>query len=331
MVVQTKLFPIILLTILLPACSVKKVWHRLYPEEKVWFRIDTPDSEMRSDLALCRSPASDAGDDAVCMRAQGYLLIPKSEANLLMVRSLQKKGLNEEEIATELGWNKKQVLRYVDESYELRHTDSLARQPVDVLASVGKPAVKSLVAGLKGRDPFVRRQSAQALGEIGDPRAVEPLIDLLSDPDALIRRHAVKALGKIEDPRAVTPIARVLSDSEEEWHVKGSAAEALGRMKDPNAIEPLARALMDLHWNVRSQSAKALGSIGDRRAVEPLILALKDQDAAVRGYAAEALGKIRDERAIESLRAALEDEDRDVRKRAEQALMRIIGEDFSEK
>lgn len=324
-----KLFPIILLTILLPACGVKKVWYRLHPEEKVWFQQDISDSEMRSHLASCRSFATDGADLGVCMQAKGYLLIPKSEAELLMVRSLQKKGLNEEEIATELGWNKKQVLRYLDEGYELRHTDSLGRQPVDVLASIGKPAVNPLIAGLKSRDPLVRRQSAEALGEIGDPRAAEPLIDLLSHPDALIRRHAVKALGKIQDPRAVAPLAGVLSDSEEEWHVRGGAAEALGRMKDPNAVELLILALMDAHWYVRSRSAKALGRIGDRQALEPLILALKDRDAAVRGYAAEALGEIRDECAIEPLRAALEDEDRDVRKRAKQALMRIIGAESS--
>jgi HEAT repeat protein len=330
MAVRTKLFPIILLAIFLTACGVKSLWYRLQPEEKVWYQQYTLDREMTLDLASCRSSALDSEDVAVCMQAKGYLLIPKSEAELLMVRSLQKKGLNEEEIAKKLGWNRKQVLRYVDESYELRHTGSLGRQPVDILASIGKPAVKPLVAGLKSRDPLVRRQSAEALGEIGDSRAVEPLIDLLSDPDALIRRHAVKALGKIQDPRAVGPLAGILSDSEEEWHVRGGAAEALGRIGDPNAVESLTTALMYRHWTVRSQSAKALGRIGDRRAVEPLILALKDRDAAVRGYAAEALGEIEDERAIEPLRAALEDEARGVRKRAEEALMRIIGEGCSE-
>jgi HEAT repeat protein len=329
MVVRSKLFPIILLMLFLPACSAKRVWYRLHPEEEVWFRIDTPDVEMRSDLASCRSFPADVKDVAVCMQAQGYLLIPENEAKLLMVRSLQRKGLNEKGIATELGWDEKQVLRYVDEGYELRYTDSLGRQPVDVLVSVGKPAVKPLIAGLKSRDSLARRQSAEALGEIADPRAVEPLMDLLSDPDALIRRHAVKALGKIKDPRAVDLIAGILSDSGEQWHVRSTAAEALGRIQDPNAVGPLITALMDAHWNVRSQSAKALGSIGDRRAVEPLILALKDRDPAVRGYAAEALGKIRDERAIEPLRAALEDEDRHVRKRAQQALIRIIGEESS--
>ncbi len=322
---RSTLFPIILLAILLPTCSVKKVWYRLHPEEKVWFQQDTPDSRMRSDQASCGSSEGLPS----CMQAKGYLLIPKSEAELLTVKALQRKGLNEKGIAKELGWDEKQVLRYADEGYELRYTDALGRQPVDVLVSVGKPAVKPLIAALKSRDPFVRRQSAEALGEIGDPRAVEPLMDLLSDPDSLIRRHAVKALGNIKDLRAVDLIAGILTNAGEQWYVRSTAAEALGRIQDPNALEALITVLMDPHWNVRSQSATALGSLGDRQAVEPLVSALKDQDAAVRGSAAEALGKIRDKRAIEPLRAALEDEDRHVRKQAQQALIRIIGEESS--
>jgi len=325
MTVRTRLFLIILLTIFSAACSLKRVWHRLQPEESVWFQQYTTDREMKSDLASCKSSASDNGDVDVCMRAKGYLLIPKSEAELLVVRSLKKKGFSDAEIAKKLGWNPEQVLRYVDDDYELKHTDSLGRQPVEILASIGKPAVQPLISQLRGPDPLVRRQSAEALGEIGDPRAVNPLIDLLSDPDALIRRHAGQALGKIKAPRAVAPLTSVLGDPDEEWHVRGSAAEALGRIGDPNAVEFLARALMDSHWNVQSESAKALGKIGDRRAVEPLILALKDKDAAVRCNAAEALGKIRDERAVEPLRAALVDEDRDVRRSAKEALTRIFG------
>jgi len=330
MVATPRLFWVILLSIFFLGCSVKKVWHRLQPEEKVWFQQDASDSEVRSDYTSCRSLALNTGDVAACMQAKGYLLIPKSEAELLMVRSLQKKGLNQKEIATKLGWDREQVMRYLDEEYELRHTDSLGRQPVEMLASVGKPAVKSLIAGLKSHDPLVRRQSAEALGDIGDPQAVEPLIDVLSDPDSLIRRHAVKALGKIKDLRAVAPLCRVLSDSGEQAHVRGSAAEALGRIRDPNAVEFLIRALTDSHWTIQGQSAQALGRIGDRRAVEPLILSLQDRDAAVRGYAAKALGQIKDERAIEPLRVAIQDEDREVRKQAEEALAKILGRGSSE-
>jgi HEAT repeat protein len=42
----------------------------------------------------------------------------------------------------------------------------------------------------------------RVLGEIGDPRAFEPLRDLLAAPEFLLRREAVTALRRIDNPRA---------------------------------------------------------------------------------------------------------------------------------
>src|SRR5437764_204833 len=43
----------------------------------------------------------------------------------------------------------------------------------------------------------------QMLGEIGDPRAFEPLQTLLTAPEFMLRREVVTALRKIDNPRAV--------------------------------------------------------------------------------------------------------------------------------
>jgi HEAT repeat protein len=43
----------------------------------------------------------------------------------------------------------------------------------------------------------------QTLGEIGDPRAFEPLQNLLAAPEFMLRREVVTALRKIDNPRAV--------------------------------------------------------------------------------------------------------------------------------
>lgn len=320
-----KLFAIGLLVVCVTACNAKMVWYRLHPRDMVWFQKGTPDAVMRSDLEACESVPSNGKHVAACMQAKGYLLIPRSEAELLRVRSLQEKGLSERDMAARLQWNRGKVSRYVDEEYELGHVDSLGRQPVDVLASLGKPAVEPLIAELKDYDPLVRRQAAEALGEIRDPRAVEPLIALLKDTDPLIRRHAVKALGKISNARAVSPLIGVLNDQNEQSHVRMTAAEALGRIGERSALQALVSALQDRHWTVRSRAAIALGRITDPRAVGPLISALKDEDALVRGHVADALGEIKHESAIEPLRAALEDPDSDVRRRAKQALTKITS------
>ncbi len=330
MATPRKLLAIGLLTIFLTACSACMVSYRFEPLHMVWFQQGTPDTEMRSDLETCRFVAYDAGGIRGCMQAKGYLLIPSTEAELLRVRSLQDKGLNIEDIAARLHWSRDKVLRYMDEEYELAHTGPLGEQPVEILTSIGKPAVKPLIVRLRDNDALVRRNAVEALGEIKDPRAVGPLIDMLKDTDSLIRRHAVKALGRIKDLRAVMPLIEVLNDKNEESHVRMSAAEALGWIAEPDAIEPLVCALKDSYWNVRSQAAIALGRIADLRAVEPLISALHDEDALVRGYVVDALGEIDDMRAIEPLRAALKDTDRDVRKKAQQALTKITTKNLGD-
>ncbi len=306
------------LTFFLTACAAKKVW----------YQQDIPDSMVRTDLDACSATANDMDKLGRCMRAKGYLLIPEPQAELLAVRSLQEEGLSADEIAPRLGWDKKKVLRYLDEEYELPRTASLGRQPLEVLMRIGKPAVKPLIADLKDNNPLVRRHAVQALGVLKDPRAVEPLVAVLNDKDPLIQRQAIKALGKIEDHRAVDPLIAVLNDKNKESHVRMSAAEALGWLGESSAVEPLVVALTDEHWDVRSHAAEALGRIEDPLAVEPLIAALKDRDATVRGYAVDALAKIKDLRAIEPLAAALRDKSAIVRNKAARALREVSGVEF---
>ncbi len=299
--------------------------------KQVWYQQDTLDSTMRTDLEACKSDTTDQKNIARCMRTKGYLLIPQPQAELLIVRSLQEEGLNDDEIATQLQWSDKKVRRYLDDDYQLPRTASLGRQPIELSVRIGKPAVKPLIADLKDNDPLVRSNAVKALGAIKDPRAVKPLIAVLNDNDPLIQRQAVKALGRINDLLAVGPLIGVLEDAEKKPYVRMSAAEALGNMGDSGAVEPLVAALNDPYWEVRAHAAEALGRIGDPSAVEPLISALKDRDATVRGNAVDGLAKINDPRVIEGLSAALTDRSKTVRKKAARALAVIAGEDFGER
>jgi HEAT repeat protein len=61
----------------------------------------------------------------------------------------------------------------------------------------------------------VRRGAAWALGEIGDPRAVEQILPLLTDRKKDVRATAAEALGKLRDPRAVDHLSAALEDEEE--------------------------------------------------------------------------------------------------------------------
>jgi len=193
---------------------------------------------------------------------------------------------------------------------------------------IGADAVEPLIVALKDNDDLVRSYAAEALGNIGDPRAVEPLINVLKDDNKWwVREKAAKALGEIGDA-AIDPLIVALKDND--IGVRENAAEALGEIGDARAVEPLMVALKDNDSRVRFSAAKALGEIGDLRAVIQLIAALKDNDHLVRSYAAVALGKTGDARAVEPLIVALKDNDDLVRSYAAVALDKLNFEPQSD-
>lgn len=62
--------------------------------------------------------------------------------------------------------------------------------------------MEPLVATLGGESEVVRRSAAEALGKIGDTRAVEPLIVALGDENGDVRWQAVQALRRIGTTKA---------------------------------------------------------------------------------------------------------------------------------
>jgi HEAT repeat protein len=143
------------------------------------------------------------------------------------------------------------------------------------------------VSFLKDGILLERTRSAEALGEIGDPAAVQPLIDALSDKSTDVQYVAAKSLGMLADARAVEPLIRKLK-SEEKW-VRRGAAHSLGLIGDKRAVDPLIAILADPHHDVRAQAAWALGRLGEARAIEPLKPFLEDIREDVRKEAASAL------------------------------------------
>jgi HEAT repeat protein len=179
--------------------------------------------------------------------------------------------------------------------------------------NIGSPAVEHLIAivekGMASHDLRMCQQAVQALGEIGDPRAIEPLIAVLS-----VRGFA----GDVPNPEQ-TWYYRTFDD---EWHFVWEAQVALTKIGVP-AVEPLIVALKSKEPWVRERAARVLGEIGDTRAVEPLITAITGEKWIVRRAAIEALGKLGDVRAIEPLIAKLKDKDGYIRGDAAKALKKL--------
>ncbi len=90
------------------------------------------------------------------------------------------------------------------------------------------PAETRLLAALLNEDAQLRSSAAEALGEIGSERAVEPLLSALKDAEAEVRWSAAEALGEIGSERAVEPLLSALKEGDE--GVRSSAAVALGEI-----------------------------------------------------------------------------------------------------
>jgi HEAT repeat protein len=86
----------------------------------------------------------------------------------------------------------------------------------------------------------VRENAARSLGQLGDRRAVEPLMTAITDPEFLGRDFTgtrrifteqwvvAWALGQLADSRAVIPLVLLLEDREE--RNRKAAAESLERL-----------------------------------------------------------------------------------------------------
>ena len=74
-----------------------------------------------------------------------------------------------------------------------------------------KRRVQEYLRLLKSEYLHFRWNAAEALGDEGDPAAIEPLIAALKDPYVDVGWLAAKSLGKIGDPRAIEPLLALLT------------------------------------------------------------------------------------------------------------------------
>ncbi|RUT04429.1 hypothetical protein DSM106972_046570 [Dulcicalothrix desertica PCC 7102] len=157
---------------------------------------------------------------------------------------------------------------------------------------------------------FGTDQAAEALGNLGDKQAVEPLVTLLNTPvkssasSAEIKTHAAAALalGKLKDTRAVKALVANVKHPN-----RAIATAAKTGLKDIAGANPkiINQLLVDFKKD-DANAVAALGAIG-KPALEPMLAALKEPDARMRTNAASVLYDIGDQKAIKPLTKNLTD------------------------
>ncbi len=95
----------------------------------------------------------------------------------------------------------------------------------------GDEAITTLILLVQNthEDLIARGRAALMLGKLGDPRAVNALIQALDAPGYQTPLYAAQALGKLGDPRAVGPLLAVLRSAPNDT-LRAAALEALKRL-----------------------------------------------------------------------------------------------------
>lgn len=218
---------------------------------------------------------------------------------------------------------------------------------------------------LKSASPAVRARAAAALGRSRHASSVDPLVQLAADPDLGVRRAAIEALGHLGETRAVDALAAQLhvpgaSRDEAAVSIRVEAARALGRIGapsvpalqavlhdrsprvreaavdalgaigGPSVVPALAEVLGDDRSQLRQAAARSLAAIGGDEARTALLTALRHKDPATRLTAVQALGDLGDDRSVAALSSVVSDREKAVRESAVAALGRLGSSDAAE-
>jgi len=169
------------------------------------------------------------------------------------------------------------LLRF--EGRDKRIAEANRETTLNALILIGLPAVDALIAVLHDPNMQVRLCAAQALGAIGDRRALLPLQEAARDAEPKMRIAAVTALGLLGDVEAEPVLINALKDTDPA--VGSAAARALCGTQNPAALDPLLELVDDANQNEqflerRKQAIETLAEMDDPRAVARMLKVITD-------------------------------------------------------
>jgi len=161
------------------------------------------------------------------------------------------------------------------------------REAMDALVKVGKLAVEPLLELLKDTSKYSCLYAIKVLGEIRDPRAVQPIIEAFSSEDF---REVFVETGDYDEPNfalqkiglpALEPVLNYLEEKKKKADVEGMvfSLSVLAHFKDEKAFRALVNMLSYSDDEVQYFAIESLREYGDKRAVEYLKKLLGKIDA----------------------------------------------------
>lgn len=179
----------------------------------------------------------------------------------------------------------------LQETFERQDSLMIKRFIIIALGNIShKRAIDFLVSVLNHKDDVIKVNAVYALGKIGKP-AVKTLLKMLKQTDnnaEYLRANVIGALGNIGDPRTIDPIIGALKHSS--WRVRDSAVIALEKFKNKRAFDGIVTALGDKDRDIRSLAIGILSRAHYCRAYNALKrISETDPDERLSSYAKDAL------------------------------------------
>src|SRR5437870_4081442 len=214
--------------------------------------------------------------------------------------------------------------------------EALVSELARVLAAADARAFDPALFGeaLRHPEPVVRRQAALAAGRIGDPAAVDALVQALGDSNQGVAAAAAFGLGLLKESRAVAPLVGLVRSvpATSQGPPQAEAVTALARIGGDDGARAL-RELLGLGTTAgvatsAVQSAALLDAwrLGPRAPVPALIGYARDPDVTGRWRALYSLAQLRVARAVTTLLDALQDPQPMVRAVAVRGVSRALSD-----
>ncbi len=168
---------------------------------------------------------------------------------------------------------------FIDESEEVQRSTQIA------ISKFGEIAFDRMMELIQDRMQhyLIRMGAAATLGDIGDKRATDILIETLGDEHDDVRCNAAWALAEIKDKRSTKALVKATKDSN--WQVRLNAVAGLAKMRGKVGLEAILRSLTDEHPQVRLVGTSYLHYFKSPRVMAALLAQLKDENIEVRKMA----------------------------------------------